>query len=171
MLLPPGLGLELGLEEPAQPKKDDASDDWEGSTSADGTDSAMTAMASDESLSSMPGSPRCEVCSPLETYEPGDLLRTEVRRATPPQVLNLADTIKEPVSVCPECPSVGSAGHYLGLCKPCDFIHRGSCRTGAACKFCHLCGPAENKQRKKEKRTAIRSIKRWQKSGMVAGLW
>mmetsp|Transcript_36126 Transcript_36126/g.93195 ORF Transcript_36126/g.93195 Transcript_36126/m.93195 type:complete len:262 (-) Transcript_36126:454-1239(-) len=50
------------------------------------------------------------------------------------------------------CPSVGSAGHHLGLCKPCDFVHRKSCYSGASCKFCHLCGLTENRRHKKENR-------------------
>mmetsp|Transcript_102303 Transcript_102303/g.318668 ORF Transcript_102303/g.318668 Transcript_102303/m.318668 type:complete len:91 (+) Transcript_102303:4-276(+) len=55
-----------------------------------------------------------------------------------------------------ECPSVGSALHSLGMCKPCDFVHRRTCRTGAACKFCHLCGPSESRRRKKEEQRAKR---------------
>lgn len=119
----------------------------------------------------------CGTCSPVEVlsleaalsaptpkgsevYEPGLLLLKEAQQV-PMKVLHLADSIKEPGFICAACPSIGSAGHALGICKPCDFVHRGSCRTGAACKFCHLCGPEENKQRKKEKRATIRSVKRW----------
>mmetsp|Transcript_9866 Transcript_9866/g.34719 ORF Transcript_9866/g.34719 Transcript_9866/m.34719 type:complete len:244 (-) Transcript_9866:118-849(-) len=53
-------------------------------------------------------------------------------------------------------PSLGSAGHYSGLCKPCDFIHRESCRSGIACKFCHLCGPEEAKLRKRQHKVLAR---------------
>merc|ERR1712218_412272 len=60
----------------------------------------------------------------------------------------------------PECPSVGSAGHNRGLCTPCDFaIRRGGCKTGAACKFCHLCDFEENKCHRQEKRKLIRAMK------------
>merc|ERR1712107_444673 len=58
-------------------------------------------------------------------------------------------------------PLVGSAGHYLGQCTPCDFVHGGSCRTGIACKYCHLFGPEENKRRKKEKRKFARAMVNW----------
>eukprot|EP00440_Ansanella_granifera_P032476 gb/GFBE01035237.1/.p1 GENE.gb/GFBE01035237.1/~~gb/GFBE01035237.1/.p1 ORF type:complete len:194 (+),score=34.89 gb/GFBE01035237.1/:1-582(+) len=51
-----------------------------------------------------------------------------------------------------QCPSIGSAGHGLGFCKPCDFMHRGGCRSGYSCQFCHLCPAGENRRRKKEKR-------------------
>jgi len=57
-------------------------------------------------------------------------------------------------------PSVGSAGHHLGLCKPCDFVDRGFCRAGADCRFCHLCGPAERRQRKLQRRKLVRAAKR-----------
>eukprot|EP00440_Ansanella_granifera_P036426 gb/GFBE01039525.1/.p1 GENE.gb/GFBE01039525.1/~~gb/GFBE01039525.1/.p1 ORF type:complete len:241 (+),score=43.09 gb/GFBE01039525.1/:1-723(+) len=59
----------------------------------------------------------------------------------------------------PECPSVGSAGHAFGICKPCDFMYRTNCRSGAACKFCHLCGPGETRRRKKQKKSLVRMLK------------
>mmetsp|Transcript_45365 Transcript_45365/g.130967 ORF Transcript_45365/g.130967 Transcript_45365/m.130967 type:complete len:270 (-) Transcript_45365:108-917(-) len=54
------------------------------------------------------------------------------------------------------CPTVGSEGHALGLCKPCAFVFKGGCQTGVACKFCHLCDPDAKKRRKKEKQQARR---------------
>eukprot|EP00418_Pyrodinium_bahamense_P031145 CAMPEP_0179132908 /NCGR_PEP_ID=MMETSP0796-20121207/63185_1 /TAXON_ID=73915 /ORGANISM="Pyrodinium bahamense, Strain pbaha01" /LENGTH=178 /DNA_ID=CAMNT_0020831859 /DNA_START=72 /DNA_END=609 /DNA_ORIENTATION=+ len=43
-------------------------------------------------------------------------------------------------------PSVGSAGHYTGRCKPCAFVHtEKSCLMATDCKFCHLCAPGEKK--------------------------
>eukprot|EP00929_Paragymnodinium_shiwhaense_P076912 TRINITY_DN39595_c0_g1_i1.p1 TRINITY_DN39595_c0_g1~~TRINITY_DN39595_c0_g1_i1.p1 ORF type:complete len:294 (-),score=37.77 TRINITY_DN39595_c0_g1_i1:79-960(-) len=56
--------------------------------------------------------------------------------------------------------SLGSMYHHLGWCKPCDFTHRGACRAGVDCKFCHLCGPEDAKRRKKEKIKAIRAMGR-----------
>jgi len=182
MLLPPGLDFELESAEakmsPGQLPRllgagpllrhkdkevqvadtDNATELWNSDCST--ADTAEVSTSGDNS----PPWPCCVPCMPPEVYQPGRLLRRELQMAAP-QVLHLADTIEEPDSFSPECPSVGSAGHHLGLCKPCDFVHRGSCRTGAACKFCHLCGPAENKQRKKEKRAAIRMVKRWQSTG------
>jgi len=36
-------------------------------------------------------------------------------------------------------PSVGSAGHAAGSCRPCAFARSSSgCKFGAACNFCHL---------------------------------
>merc|ERR1712048_752875 len=49
-----------------------------------------------------------------------------------------------------ELPSVGSAPHFEGNCKPCAFLYEG-CANGSACQFCHLCPPGELKRRKREK--------------------
>jgi len=65
-------------------------------------------------------------------------------------------------------PSVGSAGHHAGLCKPCDFIHRSTCRAGMNCKFCHLCGPDENKHRKKQKQGLARAMKHFDQEVALA---
>jgi hypothetical protein len=43
-------------------------------------------------------------------------------------------------------PSIGSAGHYRKLCKPCAF-GRDKCRNGANCEFCHICKPVEKSKR------------------------
>lgn len=53
-----------------------------------------------------------------------------------------------------ELPSPGSAGHRLGMCKPCAFMYTKGCAAGHDCKFCHLCRPGEKKLRKKVTRIA-----------------
>lgn len=54
-------------------------------------------------------------------------------------------------------PSRGSAQHEMGKCKPCAFVHRpAGCVEGATCRFCHLCGAGEKKQRQKQKFEAMR---------------
>jgi len=50
-------------------------------------------------------------------------------------------------------PSVGSAGHETGRCKPCAFLYKDGCRNGPECPFCHLC-PEEERKRRKQQRTA-----------------
>ncbi|CAJ1382142.1 unnamed protein product [Effrenium voratum] len=47
--------------------------------------------------------------------------------------------------------SVGSAGHDDGTCRPCAFIFKKGCESGALCTFCHLCPPGEKKRRAKER--------------------
>jgi len=62
-------------------------------------------------------------------------------------------------------PSMGSAGHRSGRCKPCAFVGTKGCNSGADCRFCHLCEAGEKKKRQKEKRahfTAIRHARQAQ---------
>merc|ERR1712232_490100 len=59
----------------------------------------------------------------------------------------------------PELPSVGSAGHAAGRCKPCAFIYNKGCGNGIVCEFCHLCAPGEKKRRHKEKLAHRRQFK------------
>jgi len=56
-------------------------------------------------------------------------------------------------SVNPPERSVGSRGHETGACKPCAWFHKSAarCRNGAACEYCHLCGPGEIRRRKQLK--------------------
>lgn len=65
--------------------------------------------------------------------------------------LRLADAL-EPAVGFAGIPTIGSAGHALRKCKPCAFAWKESgCQSGASCKFCHLCDPAEKKRRRKAK--------------------
>lgn len=80
-------------------------------------------------------------------------------RASPVHVLRLADVLGEPEPAVPaesagELPSVGSAGHASGDCKPCAFAYTKGCRTGEDCKFCHLCQPGCARRRKKDWRAS-----------------
>ena len=54
-------------------------------------------------------------------------------------------------------PSMGSASHGTGQCKPCAFHHTKGCACGAMCTFCHLCLPGEKKRRQKEKQQAAKA--------------
>lgn len=67
------------------------------------------------------------------------------------QVLLLTNALKEPELGTPVLPTVGSASHRLGNCKPCAFAHTKGCGNGVDCQFCHLCEPGEKKRRQKEK--------------------
>lgn len=66
-------------------------------------------------------------------------------------------------------PSVGSAGHLWGNCKPCAFATTKGCSSGAECRFCHLCEPGEKKRRQKEKRAFFGAMRRLQQQ--VADGW
>lgn len=56
-----------------------------------------------------------------------------------------------------ELPTVGSAGHKSGICRPCAFMYTKGCDIGKECTFCHICPPGERKARSKEK-NALRVV-------------
>lgn len=56
-----------------------------------------------------------------------------------------------------QLPSLGSALHSNGLCKPCAFLHTKGCENQTTCNFCHLCEPGEKKRRQKHKRASLRT--------------
>lgn len=72
----------------------------------------------------------------------------------------------------PDCPTLGSVGHWKMNCKPCAFFHKKGCNNGVACEFCHLCDAGEKQRRQKEKhsrlqihprRTRLEYANRWSK--------
>merc|ERR1712228_264396 len=68
----------------------------------------------------------------------------------------------------PGQPSVGSVYHYMGVCRPCDFVYRsGGCRSGTACQYCHLCAPDERKNKKKMRSKLIKVMQRESMKGSV----
>merc|ERR1712032_1361752 len=77
-------------------------------------------------------------------------------------VLRLDDVLVEPSLGSPELPTLGSAGHAIGNCKPCAFMYTKGCGNGFDCQFCHLCEPGEKKRRRKEKVDMRRSMRRAQ---------
>jgi len=73
------------------------------------------------------------------------------------RVLRLSEALggqapEEPALGSPELPTVGSAAHYCGSCKPCAHVEKRGCQSGVNCLFCHLCLPGELKRRQKAKR-------------------
>eukprot|EP00931_Biecheleriopsis_adriatica_P044568 TRINITY_DN254_c0_g1_i6.p1 TRINITY_DN254_c0_g1~~TRINITY_DN254_c0_g1_i6.p1 ORF type:complete len:394 (-),score=79.63 TRINITY_DN254_c0_g1_i6:196-1377(-) len=64
-----------------------------------------------------------------------------------------------------EMPTKGSAGHHVGLCKPCAFVQKGGCESGVDCIFCHLCPPGEKSRRKKELKTQRQQRKQTKSRG------
>jgi len=72
-----------------------------------------------------------------------------------PRVLVLSEALAEPELSPHELPTVGSAGHYIGTCKPCAFFYTKGCSNGTQCPFCHLCPPDEKRKRQKEKHAAF----------------
>mmetsp|Transcript_103788 Transcript_103788/g.332587 ORF Transcript_103788/g.332587 Transcript_103788/m.332587 type:complete len:351 (-) Transcript_103788:312-1364(-) len=99
-----------------------------------------------------------ETCSTADT-EPMVLPSPALSEATttldspPPLVLALSEAIPEPFDAR-QVPSMGSAGHAHGKCKPCAFLFKDGCMNGARCEFCHLCPPDERKRRKQQRSAA-----------------
>lgn len=60
-----------------------------------------------------------------------------------------------------EKPTVGSAAHRFGTCKPCAFLYTKGCNNGVGCTFCHLCDAGEKKRRQREKKEQRRDMTRW----------
>jgi len=77
-----------------------------------------------------------------------------------PRVLMLSEALPEPMLGSPDIPTVGSAGHHLGNCKPCAFFHTKGCGNGVQCPFCHLCPPDEKRRRQKDKQASFREMRR-----------
>jgi len=78
--------------------------------------------------------------------------------AEPVPVISLADAVPVPALGSAELPTVGSAGHNKGSCKPCAFFHSRSCESGMQCSFCHLCPADEKRRRQKDKQTRFRAM-------------
>jgi len=75
------------------------------------------------------------------------------------QVICLASALGEPALGSSDLPTVGSAGHRWGACRPCAFLHKGGCENGAKCSFCHLCDAGEKKRRQKEKTAWLKGMR------------
>jgi hypothetical protein len=75
---------------------------------------------------------------------------------SPPPVISLSTLLEDPVLGSRQLPTVGSADHASGACKPCAFLYTRGCENGTNCNFCHLCPPGEKKRRQKEKYDMIR---------------
>jgi len=106
--------------------------------------------------------------SPASSYNPGQVLQSIASAAKVPIQLHLEQMVPEDAPQTPPWPSLGSATHALGICKPCDFQHRTSCRAGYKCQFCHLCPPGENRRRKKQKQAAAKLCRRMEAAGVEA---
>jgi len=67
-----------------------------------------------------------------------------------PVAVPLAPLLLSPAPGSAELPSIGSAAHGQGRCKPCAFFHTKGCEIGPTCSFCHLCGVDERKRCRKD---------------------
>ncbi|CAL1126058.1 unnamed protein product [Cladocopium goreaui] len=101
---------------------------------------------------------------PAPCFSPGDFAKAGTPRDQAPSKQEASTP--PPPATPPQCdlsleagelPSVGSAGHANGNCKPCAFLFKvptetstkEGCESGMNCNFCHLCPPGEKKRRRK----------------------
>merc|ERR1719263_2387696 len=80
--------------------------------------------------------------------------------------LRISEVLPESALGTPEMPTIGSAGHRSGTCKPCAFLHTKGCGSGVECKFCHLCTPGEKKRRQKFKHAVAKISANFVASGV-----
>lgn len=86
--------------------------------------------------------------------------RSAVTMAAEARLLRKSPTVTEMELGSQKLPTVGSASHRYGACKPCAFVHTKGCANGVRCPFCHLCAPDERRRRKDEKKRQRRDARR-----------
>jgi hypothetical protein len=74
-----------------------------------------------------------------------------------------------PLLGSPECPTIGSALHCQGACRPCAHAFTKGCANGVGCQFCHLCEPGELKRRQRERRIQLARQKPLEPRAEVGG--
>lgn len=153
LLAPPGLEMFGPTSLPIKAKDAEKQDmDDEDCLSDVSATDCSTADLTESAVSSPKGS--------SQAYRPGEMLQQCADISRPESanrsLILLEEALPEEEPGSPGCPSIGSAAHALGLCKPCDFMHRGGCRLGYSCQFCHLCSSGETRRRKKMKQAANR---------------
>mmetsp|Transcript_29123 Transcript_29123/g.61890 ORF Transcript_29123/g.61890 Transcript_29123/m.61890 type:complete len:673 (+) Transcript_29123:108-2126(+) len=84
---------------------------------------------------------------------PDTVTTTSMQELVPPPPL--------PFEAASAVPSVGSAMHASGGCRPCAWFWKPTgCQNGAECRHCHICPEGEVKARKKVKANIAREEKR-----------
>jgi len=94
-------------------------------------------------------------CGPPNLSPQAQLLASAPAPPTWSCEINIAEPLVESMVGSSTMPTVGSAGHRLGTCKPCAFFHTKGCGNGPRCIYCHLCESGEKKRRQKVKRAAV----------------
>jgi len=120
---------------------------------------AVAAAANPTAMSWMMNSPATpQPPSPGASF--GDMTPKSPKPDMQAPVLRLADALAEPELGSAAMPTIGSAAHRTGNCKPCAFFHTKGCESGKDCSFCHLCPAGEKKKRQKDKIGFQREMRR-----------
>lgn len=82
-----------------------------------------------------------------------------------PEQTDLVTTLPPPgLENVMDLPSIGSAAHATGQCRPCAWFHKPQgCHRGPECHRCHLCDSSEMGKRKKAKIAVLRAQDKGQK--------
>lgn len=97
-------------------------------------------------------------------YQPPPIMDNFVTQQHAPRVLMLSEALPGPAAFGSyDLPTVGSAGHHNGTCKPCAFLYTKGCENGVDCPFCHLCPVDEKRRRQKDKHAAFREMRKQRK--------
>jgi hypothetical protein len=89
----------------------------------------------------------CSNTSPTAPWAPPAPMQYDMPIQPPPE------PPQRPHQCC--LPSIGSALHVTGECKPCWFVHKRGCTNGDQCTLCHLCPPGEWKRRRQQRRAEV----------------
>jgi hypothetical protein len=112
----------------------------------------------------LPGSPELEQAHPRNMQRSQHLVvaRKSGQNKLGKELQNMGNRTADPKNSDAQhgfLPSVGSAGHRVGRCKPCAFAGTKGCSSGSDCRFCHLCEVGEKKRRQKEKRARFAAVR------------
>lgn len=106
---------------------------------------------------------------PPPTAPPAQIFELTTLMLPPPPLqapqLRIAEALPETRLGTAEMPTVGSAEHHSGNCKPCAFLFTKGCNSGLSCSFCHLCAPGEKKRRQKIKHATAKMSAKLATSG------
>merc|ERR1719217_592624 len=76
---------------------------------------------------------------------------TKQKALSQPKLIKAVHAEFSKLDTAAELPSIGSAMHYIGMCKPCIFLHgKKGCENGSRCLHCHSCTARETKKRRKQ---------------------
>jgi hypothetical protein len=116
--------------------------------------------------------PRWASVDTFEEPAPGCLLQAQAlgeERWAPLSFVPPPVAPDHPLLGSPECPTIGSALHCQGACRPCAHAFTKGCANGVGCQFCHLCEPGELKRRQRERRVQLARQKPLEPRAEVGG--
>jgi len=104
-------------------------------------DAASTASGISSNPASVPSSPEV-LCGTISEGAPPSSASSPTKSPVSPWTPTVApESLKD-------LPSLGSLGHFAGLCSRCCFHSKGRCQNGYDCRFCHF----DHEKRQKKKR-------------------